>query len=826
MDPLSAIASVLAITEAFGVGVKTLKGLADTSSEFSDMLAELSSLQAWLDQLRLTIDNMTVAQVQVPLDVLRRLELARVELSQVVNAMGDIRVKLMGDEKEKKLSKKGVPKVSVITWQRMRGRIQKLKDRAKRCREELSACLDLVGLSQHLQQHQTSRDILTISHTQYSLMQTTLVKFEPRFNDLESMLLRNMPTPEPPVMEPLPEEHCAEPDSTDKSRNMVSSENGMTRMDREFSTTRIQVPVRQLKCSRYCKCQCHRSSAIRTPSWSQALVGSIMLQYNGTVRLDSSPCDTPGCKSGKGRELRVAYAFPSWLTRRAVQLSAYWGSLTDMGASLHLRVPTVRRATYGMNSILYKEDMAGLREIIATRHLLPTDVSVHGRDFLLICLSRHCFQSASFLLDVGSPKQLARHLLLEDKLGLGIIRDKLGFQTCVKIAGDIEEQSEVSTLTRDAILGIGNVNLEDALALEGCRVNKPDDGGYSPLHWAVRLDKQEHVRQLVEYGADIELPNRYQHTTPLRLAVFGCHRQIVAFLLSKGASTAARDINGCGMLHGCTDSEVVRMLLEANADPNEAQCPGKRSPLHHLVEDYLTTARLLDKKRCDIALQLLRAGCDLEARSSVGSTALLTAVRSGHHEMTRFLHRRGARVDAIDNDSYNILHYTASTQDLSIIDCIRSLKIGGIDPDCENTFGETAVAHFKGRTRQLGIGDMRQTQRSVFSFYALISEIRCRNRELSMFLERKEQLERNGHVKNIRGWLGWQWQMMHDDPEFAYVCFNDYYDQYPEDFIYEELKADYNTDILFGRLDQVMDSPGMSQDGEEDYVEEFFDAME
>ncbi|KAM7215358.1 Ankyrin repeat-containing domain protein [Rhypophila decipiens] len=779
MDPLSVIASVIAITEAFGVGVKTPKGLADTSSEFSDMLAELSSLQAWLDQLRLTIDNMTVAQ-------------------------------LMGDEKKKELSKKGVPKVSVITWQRMRGRIQKLKDRAKRCREELSACLDLVGLSQQLQQHQTSRDILTISHTQYSLMQTTLVKFESHFNDLESMLLRNMPTPESPVMEPLPEEHCAEPDSTGSSSHLAEV----------FSIPQMSMPQKF----------CHPDTVVVT----------------GSCWLDDAAVQWDCCKSGEGRELRVAYAFPSWLTRRAVQFSACWALLTDMGATLHLRVPTVCRSGRAniFRLLLSDEDIAGLRKGIATRYVLPTDVDQYGWDFLLFCVQRQYFQSASFLLDVGfnhsnqepkagwSAKQWARKALVEHRHGLRDIGDELRFQTCVKIAGDIEEQPEVSTLIRDAVLGIGSVTLEDALAVEGYRVNEIDDGGYPPLHWAITFDNMDQVRLLVEHGADIELRTRYHHQTPLRLAVLTSHRRIVAFLLSNGASTAARDFNNCGMLHGCIDPEVVRILLEAKADPNEAQCPSKRSPLHHLVEDYKTTARWLDQER-DIALQLLRSGCDLEARSSVGRTALLMAVSSGLQKVTGFLHRQGARLDAIDNDGFNILHYTAIAKDLFITDYIRSLEIEGIDPDGGDTPGGTALAYLQKRMRYAGVvGGVWPTQRSVFSFYALISEIRWRNWELGMFLEREQQLERNGHLDNIRRWLGWQWRKMHDDPQFAAAYFHHFDDQFPEDFIDEELEVDYNTDILLPRLDQVMDNldpgvlPGVSHDDGTEDIDEFFDATE
>jgi len=148
MDPLSVIASALSIGQVLGTGIKTLRSIANTSSEFNDMLDELASLQAWMNQLRDTVDGMAGSRLSVPGDILPRLERVKLELSQIVNATKDIQTRLMGNGGQKQLNKKGEPKVSLINWQRSRGKFVKLKERAKRCREDMSACLDLVGLSQ------------------------------------------------------------------------------------------------------------------------------------------------------------------------------------------------------------------------------------------------------------------------------------------------------------------------------------------------------------------------------------------------------------------------------------------------------------------------------------------------------------------------------------------------------------------------------------------------------------------------------------------------------------------------------------------------------
>lgn len=103
MDPLSAIASVLSIAQVLGADIKTLRSIANTSSEFNDMLNELTSLQAWMNQLHATVDGMAGSQLCVPGGILARLELIKIELSQIVKAMKDIQIRLMGDSSKKQL---------------------------------------------------------------------------------------------------------------------------------------------------------------------------------------------------------------------------------------------------------------------------------------------------------------------------------------------------------------------------------------------------------------------------------------------------------------------------------------------------------------------------------------------------------------------------------------------------------------------------------------------------------------------------------------------------------------------------------------------------
>jgi len=145
MEPLSAIASVIAVAQALGVGVGALRTLSNSSDEFNDMLAELSKLKSCMDQLCSTINTVEDPRLSLPAEVFARLDAMRLELGQILNAIREIETRLLG--KSRVSSAKDV-KVSVINWQRERRRAIKLRDRAKCCREDLTVCLGLLGVSE------------------------------------------------------------------------------------------------------------------------------------------------------------------------------------------------------------------------------------------------------------------------------------------------------------------------------------------------------------------------------------------------------------------------------------------------------------------------------------------------------------------------------------------------------------------------------------------------------------------------------------------------------------------------------------------------------
>src|SRR6266852_8353165 len=118
---------------------------------------------------------------------------------------------------------------------------------------------------------------------------------------------------------------------------------------------------------------------------------------------------------------------------------------------------------------------------------------------------------------------------------------------------------------------------------------------------------------------------------PLGLAAFFGHRAIVEFLLKNGANvaTAARNAQKVTALHGAVarrDAEIVKMLLEAGADPNARQESGF-VPLHDAAANG--HAALVEL--------LLKYGANADAKTDDGKTAGDMAADRGHKDLAESL---------------------------------------------------------------------------------------------------------------------------------------------------------------------------------------------
>lgn len=203
---------------------------------------------------------------------------------------------------------------------------------------------------------------------------------------------------------------------------------------------------------------------------------------------------------------------------------------------------------------------------------------------------------------------------------------------------------------------------------EPARVRQADVIGCTPLHWAVERGHLPVVRLLVEAGANVDA-RRGDGRTPALVAVFGFHRywrredkpDILQVLLDSGAeyslliaaavgdakrvremlrsdSSSVNTLDPVGRrpLSGAVEnenSEIVRMLLEAGADPNarELLCGGG-----------LSLRVACARGEADAVALLLDYGANPELGMDSGGACIEIAIDGGHDRVTSMLYAHGS----------------------------------------------------------------------------------------------------------------------------------------------------------------------------------------
>ena len=130
------------------------------------------------------------------------------------------------------------------------------------------------------------------------------------------------------------------------------------------------------------------------------------------------------------------------------------------------------------------------------------------------------------------------------------------------------------------------------------------------LHHSAYYGKLEHVRLLLDQGADIDKGNSFG-ATPLYLAAWKGHLDVMQYLVEQGASLDEATTKGNWTPLICAARndllEVARYLLEQGADREKADEDG-RTPLHYAAfQGHL-----------EISMLLMSYGADLNARDKYG----------------------------------------------------------------------------------------------------------------------------------------------------------------------------------------------------------------
>lgn len=206
----------------------------------------------------------------------------------------------------------------------------------------------------------------------------------------------------------------------------------------------------------------------------------------------------------------------------------------------------------------------------------------------------------------------------------------------------------------------------------------PENEGWTPLHQAIGhanqadgIANQRMVKALVRAGSDVSAQDQHGKTA-LHLACDRDAVEIIRFLLDQGANPSATDHRqetplhevcgkNIGMLFdagmdpnllrkpcGVNTESVVRMLLEAGADPCIRDKNGSAVLHKAAAHDVADSMRLF-----------VESGADITLRDANGRTPFMVAALYGSDQCLQILLSAGSNVADVDNNGSTALHLAA-----------------------------------------------------------------------------------------------------------------------------------------------------------------------
>ncbi|KAJ8131963.1 hypothetical protein O1611_g1658 [Lasiodiplodia mahajangana] len=749
MDPLSATASIIALVQAavaVSKGVRFLRSFGQIPFEFTELLNELSTLHAVIEQveaalrewetLRPTASYSTSSQ---SVDSSKVLSL-KDNLAQVVKELDDLCRRLEAPRKKRRKHEHDEQNpVSKLRWQKEKSNIERLRYKAQYSRDLLSLCFSAFSSSQAQQHVKVTLDMQQMLYTAAGniiQLQTQNTKAE----EGSRTILKHLQESVDQLKQNLADQKL--PQSSEHgvgaSKQLLNPKSMV-----QFQATLVR------ECSSTCNCNCHQMRHSHSPRWLTTLIGNLFLQYNTIPVFQSPTCDGLTCTAKSLPSVRLYYAFPYWLVARSIEFNVSWSSLFGLGSSLHIRVPRVLMSHPIWRAIQFG-DIHWVQLSLANKSVLPTDVDRWGHSLVTVALHNHQYDLARLFAQQGcdihskdifgqTAASTARLMKSITYSSPDIIQKMDASKNLLEEFSLRQQMRETvqSSKVHQAIIQDGDEILLAFTEASSVEINQLDGFGFAPLHWATYRRKSKIVRVLLEAGAAPDIMSR-KGDTPLYIAANSRDVDSARLLLESGA-----DVNLSNPFTGYTaifaayrHAEISRLILDYGAHLRRETIHGLQTPLYYAAqESYDREPNCEDRSSWAEWFQcLLSAGLDIDNQSGKHAIApIMLSLWNRNAILLELLIDAGARLDLVDSKQRGILHWAVLSTTTESIEILRRAKISSINPDLPDAEGETPLMWLASRMyasdENLAAGERRVTQDEFWAFKNLVDEIRERNRE-------------------------------------------------------------------------------------------------
>ena len=247
------------------------------------------------------------------------------------------------------------------------------------------------------------------------------------------------------------------------------------------------------------------------------------------------------------------------------------------------------------------------------------------------------------------------------------------------------------------VYGIGCQSLDAEIEAWPEDLDRPDSVGLTALWYACWLGNSNHIRILIQHGADVNSASIPPICAAVRRGSYDSVKQLLdagAFVTDQSKGTLYETLmylpSRLGEEHVkemlAIDKALFGRLFSVNHRPSIS---GQAPPLIALARQRLPTSHAR-------VSQLLEFGADTELADEGGRTALCHAIYAGNTKGCRILGRAGANVNVKTKTGHTILHLAIrNATDANIVQTVSELDLSGLELGAKDNSACTAFELFK-----------------------------------------------------------------------------------------------------------------------------------